>query len=400
MPQSAEVTPRRPSPSSAEPGGPSLVTQGAETEPGASEIVPGRPETVSTSLLESLTSAVAVADPETLGIRLLNAPFREWFPAPAEDADLVARLPGADPARLRERLARGRPYVYETEVRVGFRALSVHVEVRAVELDEGLAVVAEGVNVSRQKEAEYMLDSYSRMVERQTRALEQEKERVEKLLLNIMPRRVYEELKDFGTTSPQSFESASVLLLDFVGFTDMAISRDPGALIAELNDVFTSFDRIVEHFRCERIKTIGDAYMAVAGVPDPDPDHEHNLAHVALRMRRFLQKRNTSATNRWACRIGIGRGPLIGSIVGIQKYVYDIFGPAVNMAARLEHLAEPMQILITADTYDRIRDEFVALSAGEVEVRGFGVQQIYSLEDVARPAVTARPENGISAAPR
>jgi adenylate cyclase len=73
--------------------------------------------------------------------------------------------------------------------------------------------------------------------------------------------------------------------------------------------VFTSFDRIVEHFRCERIKTIGDAYMAVAGVPEPDPDHEHNLARAALRMRRFLEKRNGSAANRWQCRIGLGAGP-------------------------------------------------------------------------------------------
>jgi adenylate cyclase len=266
----------------------------------------------------------------------------------------------------------------------------VQVELRAARLAGEEVVLAEGVNISKQKEAEYMLDSYSRMVERQTRALEQEKERADKLLLNIMPRSVYEELKDFGTTTPQSFESASVLLLDFVGFTDMAISRDPGALIAELNDVFTSFDRIVEHFRCERIKTIGDAYMAVAGVPEADPDHEHNLAHVALRMRRFLLKRNASATNRWVCRIGIGRGPLIGSIVGIQKYVYDIFGPAVNMAARLEHMCEPMQILIGDDTYERIRDDFVAVPVAEVELRGFGLQKLYALEDVARPTVRSR----------
>jgi len=363
---------------------------------------PQRPATAPPALLESLSAAVAVAELESFRITLENARFRDWFPptAAGEDESLLTRLGDPDADRARDRLGRGRPYVFETEVRVGPRMLTVQVELRRALLEDGEVVLVEGVSISKQKEAEYMLDSYSRMVERQTRALEQEKERVEKLLLNIMPRRVYEELKDFGTTTPQSFDSASVLLLDFVGFTDMAISRDPGALIAELNDVFTSFDRIVEHFRCERIKTIGDAYMAVAGVPDPDPDHEHNLAHVALRMRRFLQKRNTSATNRWVCRIGIGRGPLIGSIVGIQKYVYDIFGPAVNMAARLEHMCEPMQILMTADTYDRIRDDFVALPVGDVELRGFGVQQVYSLEDTARPRVRALgAEGGAEARP-
>jgi adenylate cyclase len=354
------------------------------------------------ALLESLNAAVAAADPETLRIRVANARFQEWFATPegVDPEDLLGRVPGADPERARDRLERGRPYLLETEVRVGPRALSVGVELRRVELEDGPAVVVEGVSITKQKEAEYMLDSYSRMVERQTRALEQEKERVEKLLLNIMPRRVYEELKDFGTTTPQAFESASVLLLDFVGFTEMAISRDPGALIAELNDVFTSFDRIVEHFRCERIKTIGDAYMAVAGVPESDPDHDLNLAHAALRMRRFLEKRNASAANQWACRIGIGRGPVIGSIVGIQKYVYDIFGPAVNMAARLEHMCEPMQILIAADTHERIRDEFVTIPVGEVELRGFGKREVFSLEDVARPAVRGPGEGGAGAARR
>jgi class 3 adenylate cyclase len=214
--------------------------------------------------------------------------------------------------------------------------------------------------------------------------LEKEKERVEKLLLNIMPRTVYEELKDSGTTTPQTFDDISVLMLDFAGFTDMAISRDPGALIAELNDVFTSFDRIVEHFHCERIKTIGDAYMAVSGMPEPDPEHTIHLARVALRMRRFLERRNESAAHRWLCRIGIGSGPVIGSIVGIQKYVYDIFGPAVNISARLEALAEPMQILVTPEVAERIQDGFVLRSLGEVDIKGFGVQEVLALEDEAR----------------
>jgi adenylate cyclase len=338
---------------------------------------------VSCEVIDAVSAAVALSEPDTFTIQLENAPFRDWFPGAVGDS-LPQRLRIVDVARLRERLDRGRPYRFETELRVGPRTLSVQVEVRPVRLGDTSVIVAEAVNVSKQKETEYMLDSYSRMVERQTRALEQERDRVEKLLLNIMPRQVYEELKDSGTTTPQSFESASVLMLDFVGFTDMAISRDPGALIAELNDVFTSFDRIVEHFRCERLKTIGDAYMAVAGVPEPDPDHEHNLARAALRMRRFLEKRNTSSANRWQCRIGIGRGPVIGSIVGIQKYVYDIFGPAVNMASRLEQLCEPMQILVGTEIYERIRDDFVLRSLGEVEVKGFGVREIFSLEDEAR----------------
>jgi adenylate cyclase len=332
---------------------------------------------------DMLGAGVALADPDTLDVQLENRQFTEWFPARA-DVDVLSRIGAGDRSLLDSRIARGRPYRVEIELQRSIGSVHLLIELRPIATTTGTMVLVEAVNIGRQKEAEYMLDSYSRMVERQTRALEQEKERVEKLLLNIMPRRVYEELKDFGTTTPQSFPSASVLMLDFVGFTEMALSRDPGALIAELNDVFTSFDRIVEHFRCERIKTIGDAYMAVAGLPDPDPDHDHNLARAALRMRSFLRRRNTSHTNQWQCRIGIGRGPIIGSIVGIQKYVYDIFGPAVNLAARLEHVAEAGMILLGPETSDRIRDDFVLTSIGEVEIKGFGVQSLYALEDEAR----------------
>jgi adenylate cyclase len=336
-------------------------------------------------VLELLGGAVAVADPASWTVRYENARFGEWFPAgAASGATLLERVPGLDAERARERVDRGRPYRFEVEIRPGPRSVSLQVDLRGETVGGEAIVLVEAQNISKQKEAEYLLDSYSRLAERQNREVEKEKERVEKLLLNIMPRRVYEELKDSGTTTPQSFESASVLLLDFAGFTDMAISRDPGALIAELNDIFTSFDRIVDHFNCERIKTIGDAYMAVAGLPEPDPEHVIHLARAALRMRRFLERRNASAAQRWFCRIGIGTGPVIGSIVGIQKFVYDIFGPAVNLAARLESLAEPMQILVTGEMANQLRGDFVVRSVGDREVRGFGTQELFSLEDEAR----------------
>lgn len=336
-------------------------------------------------VLAALSSGVALADPGSGAVAYENDRFREWFPpVDAGDGELWRRLPGSDPERARARLGKGRSYRLETEVATGPRPFGVQVEVRPQTLGATPLLLVEAQNISRQKEAEYMLDSYSRLVERKTRELEKEKERVEKLLLNIMPRSVYEELRDFGTTTPQSFESASILMLDFAGFTEMAISRDPGALIAELNDVFTSFDRIIEHFHCERLKTIGDAYMAVAGVPEADPEHAVHLARAALRMRRFLERRNGTSPNRWRSRIGIGSGPVIGSIVGIQKYVYDVFGPAVNLASRLESECEPNQILVCAETAERIRDEFILQPMGRVDLKGFGAQEVFALRDEAR----------------
>jgi adenylate cyclase len=359
------------------------MSPGAGDGEGAGDGTERLPSRWSGEILESLETGVALLFPGETSPRYGNPRFREWFPG---DGDLLARLGGEGglPPRARERLDRNRAFRTEVEVRKGPRTVTLEVELRSVRGGDDPAILVEARNVSKRKEAEYLLDSYSRISERQTRELELEKERVEKLLLNIMPRRVYEELKDSGTTSPQTFESASVLLLDFAGFTDMAISRDPGALIAELNDIFTSFDRIADHFHCERIKTIGDAYMAVAGLPDPDPDHAVHLARAALRIRRFLERRNGSSRHQWQSRIGMGSGPVIGSIVGIQKYVYDIFGPAVNMSARLEALADPMQILVSAEMAGSLRDEFVLRSLGSADIKGFGPQEVFALEDEVR----------------
>ena len=233
-----------------------------------------------------------------------------------------------------------------------------------------------------------MVESYSKMVERQNRDLAKEKERVEKLLLNIMPRTIYEEWKEFGVTAPQRFDDAAILMLDFVSSTDMDIARDPPALVAELNDIFTSFDRIVEQFGGERLKTMGDAYMAVCGVPEPGPDDARNIARIALRMVRYLERRNPAQANQWVCRIGINAGPVVGSIIGVQKYVYDIFGPGVGLAARLEALSNPMEITLADDLYERIRDDVSVRSLGECDIKGFGRKRIYTLEgmtDLALP---------------
>jgi adenylate cyclase len=336
-------------------------------------------------VMQSLGTALAVADGDSWVLELENATFFRWFPPTEEAADdtVAVRLPTLPSERARSRLSSRRSFTHEVEVKDGARSVSVRLTLRLVEHAGREVVLVEGVDVSKQKEAEYMLDSYSQMVERNTRALQREKERVEKLLLNIMPRTVFNEMTEYGTVTPQRFDNATILMLDFVGFTSMAISRDPGALIAELNDIFTGFDRIVELFGCERLKTIGDAYVAVAGLPDPSPDHAQDIARVALRIRRYIEKRNASHPEQWLCRIGINTGPVIGSIVGVQKYVYDIFGPGVNLAARMESMAEPMTILVSANTVELIRNDFVLTELGDVEIKGFGTQPVWSLDGEA-----------------
>jgi class 3 adenylate cyclase len=340
-------------------------------------------------LLESAGVGLALAEPQSLAVAFANHRFTEWFPACAEEATpLDELLTGLDVERMRSRLADDRPYRVELELKVGRRAMTVTVDVKHHIGDETDLLVVECQNITKLKELEYMVESYSKMVERQNRDLAKEKERVEKLLLNIMPRTIYEEWKEFGVTAPQRFDDAAILMLDFVSSTEMDIARDPPALVAELNDIFTSFDRIVEQFGGERLKTMGDAYMAVCGVPEPGPDDARNIARIALRMVRYLERRNPAQANQWVCRIGINAGPVVGSIIGVQKYVYDIFGPGVGLAARLEALSNPMEITLAEDLYERIRDDVTVRSLGECDIKGFGRKKVYTLEgmtDLALP---------------
>jgi class 3 adenylate cyclase len=344
-------------------------------------------ETFLRNLLQTMGDGVAVVDRDSLEVVFENGRFFEWFPPDEEVHDsLAARLPQLDLEQARARIERRGKYGFDVEVGEGARQVSLAGELRECELAGVSYLVLEVHDVTKRREAEYLLDSYSKMVERHTRELEREKNRVEKLLLNIMPRAVYEEMRDSGFTTPQRFDDATILMLDFVGFTDMAIARDPTGLITELNDIFTVFDRIVEHFGCDRMKTIGDAYMAVSGLPEPNAEHAQSLARVARRMRRYIEKRNASHAEQWYCRIGLHSGPVIGSIVGVQKYVYDVFGPGVNLASRMEELAEPMQILVSADTYALVRDEFELAELGEHEVKGFGTQRVYALLGEGAPS--------------
>lgn len=332
-------------------------------------------------LIQSLGIGIAVVDPESWSILFENAKFFQWIPAVEDtEAPLTARIPDLKTDRALERIEKGRIYKFEYESKSETRSLPLSIEIQKLPNSESGELLVECHNVSKQKESEYMLESYSKMVEKNTRELEREKERGEKLLLNIMPRSIYEEMRDFGTTTPQRFDNATILMLDFVGFTDMTISRDPTGLIAELNDMFTAFDRISELFGCERIKTIGDAYMAVSGLPEATPDHACNVAKVALRIMRYLDKRNQAHPEPWLARIGINSGPVVGSMVGIQKYVYDIFGPGVNLAARMESNSEPMRITMTKDTYEQVKDDFHCTSRGEFEIKGFGTQELYFLD--------------------
>jgi adenylate cyclase len=337
-------------------------------------------------LLQSVGVGLAVLAPDTLEVLFKNQRFGEWFPAAdGHGTGLDRLLPALDVAALRKAAAAGERFTAQTEVKVRRRTLVLTLDVTPQSHGDLAVLILEAQNISKIRELEYMIESYSQMVEKQNRTLHREKERVERLLLNIMPKSVYEELKTFGVTTPQKFEHASTLMLDFLDFTKMSLAREPSALVADLNDIFTTFDRIAEQFGCERIKTMGDAYVAVSGVPEPDPEHAANIARAALLFRRYLERRNQSHAEAWHCRIGIATGPLIGSIVGIQKYVYDIFGPGVNLTARMEQQSGPMQIALPEEMHAMIRQEFRCTDRGVHEIKVISRKRLYTLEASGEP---------------
>jgi class 3 adenylate cyclase len=334
---------------------------------------------INEQLLRAIGVGIAIVGEDTLDFRFNNEKFSEWFGEIEAEATLSDIFPNIDIEQMRTDLEAGRSHAIEIKVKPKRRILIIALSLSRAQSNEQSLLVIECQNITRIRELESMIDSYSAMVERNTREIEREKDRVERLLLNIMPKSVYEEFKTFGVVSPQLYEDVSVVMLDFIGFTKMVTEVDPNVIVGELNDIFTAFDRISEQFGCERIKTMGDAYLAVAGMPDPNPEHARAVANCAIRFVRYLERRNQSSAIQWQCRVGIATGSVVGSVVGVQKYVYDIFGYAVNLASRLQLFAGPMSIVAHDEMKNSLVEEFSLTDLGHHEVRGLGQMRLISL---------------------
>lgn len=338
-------------------------------------------EAINEQLLRAIGVGVALLNRSTLNFQFTNDTFEEWFADRLSSRQLTEVFEDLDVAALNDALTSSGRYTAEIKQKRKRRTMVIAADFTATKDAGQELVVLVCQNITRIRELESMIDSYSMMVERNTREIKREKEQVEKLLLNIMPRSVYEEYKTFGVVTPQLYDPVSVLMLDFVGFSDMVASADPSVTVSELNDIYSAFDRIGEQFGCERIKTVGDAYITVAGLPDPTPEHAKAVADTAIRFVRYLERRNTSHPNQWRCRIGLASGAVVGSVVGIQKYVYDIFGPAVNLATRLQEFSEPMQISVENAVALTLRGQFDIEDIGERDIRGFDRQPVWRLHD-------------------
>lgn len=218
-------------------------------------------------------------------------------------------------------------------------------------------------------------------IEKQHTALGVEKQKSDNLLLNILPEEIAEELKNTGHSEARLYENVSVLFTDFVNFTKLSENMTPQQLVAEIDHCFKGFDEIITEFGIEKIKTIGDAYLAVSGLPVADEKHAIKMVQAALKIKAFMQeyKADRMAQNRpyFDLRFGIHSGSLVAGIVGTKKFAYDIWGDTVNTAARMEQSGVPGKINISEATYALVKDTFACESRGLVEAKNKGAMEMY-----------------------
>ncbi len=200
------------------------------------------------------------------------------------------------------------------------------------------------------------------------------------LLLNVFPKEVATLLKKKHQVIATTYDNISVLFADLAGFTNLSAQMKPDEVAQLLNEVFTCFDQLIDKYGIEKIKTIGDCYMAAAGVPQPRPDHAEVIARAALDMRTYLET-HKFCDRHLQFRIGINSGPVVAGVIGRKKFIYDIWGDTVNTASRMESHGAPNCIQISKATHDLIRDKFTCAPKREIEVKDKGVMEVWYLLD-------------------
>ncbi len=208
--------------------------------------------------------------------------------------------------------------------------------------------------------------------------LKEEKNLLEKLLYSTFPSKVADKLKTKGKVSTQYYDKVSILFTDFVGFTIISSKMHASRLMKELDDCFSSFDRIIQKYGLERIKTIGDAYMCAGGVPTANRTNPLDIILAAFEMQNFMKARfEEKKGNYWQCRLGISTGRVVAGIVGETRLAYDIWGDAVNVASRMESNGEVYKVNVSRETYDLIKDFFICEQRPNIEIKGKGIMETF-----------------------
>ena len=235
-----------------------------------------------------------------------------------------------------------------------------------------------GAYAMRARRINQQNERLERLVAERTRELVEEKDKSERLLLNILPGPIAAELREHGVATTRLYEDVSILFTDFQDFTRTCSNIDPERLVEELNEVFAAFDDICRSHRLEKLKTIGDAFMAAGGLPVINQHHPVDAVEAAIEMMEFLAERNQQpGQTPFQLRIGIHTGPVVAGVIGRWKFAYDIWGDAVNTASRMESSGLAGEINISRTTYDRVRHAFVCEARGQVLAKGKGALEMF-----------------------
>jgi adenylate cyclase len=208
-----------------------------------------------------------------------------------------------------------------------------------------------------------------------------EQKRSDELLLNILPQSVADELKIKGAAEPRHYDEVTVLFSDFTGFTTISEQLTPKELVEELDACFKGFDEIITKYKLEKIKTIGDAYMAAGGLPNLDPEHPRRMVLAALEIQHFLfdrqAERSAKGLPSFQARIGIHTGEIVAGVVGLKKFAYDIWGDTVNVASRMESNSMPGRVNISTQTHELVKDFFECESRGKINAKNKGEIEMF-----------------------
>ncbi|MBK8954722.1 MAG: hypothetical protein IPM34_04090 [Saprospiraceae bacterium] len=241
------------------------------------------------------------------------------------------------------------------------------------------------------KDNEIIIQSQNIMLEskvkERTQELALEKKKTDELLLNILPEETADELKQSGSAKAKRYDSVTVMFTDFQNFTKTSEQLAPEELVQEINRYYIVFDNIISKYPIEKIKTIGDSYMCVGGLPTANASHAHDIVQAALEFQKFMEtnKRELSAKGLrfFELRIGIHTGPVVAGIVGIRKFAYDIWGDTVNIASRMESSGEIGKVNVSGTTYELIKDQFNCFYRGKIEAKHKGQIDMYFVEEKA-----------------
>ena len=218
-------------------------------------------------------------------------------------------------------------------------------------------------------------------VRERTKKIEEQKEIADKLLMNVLPKEIAEELKEHGRSLPQFYEKVTVLFADLVGFTKIAEKMTPEELVQELDDCFQAFDEILERNHMEKIKTIGDGYMGAGGLPIQNDTNPIDAVKAGLEILTYMNKQNEKRMlqrkRTWQVRIGIHTGELVAGVIGKNKFAYDIWGDTVNLASRMESSGESDKVNISGLTYELVKDNFECIHRGKIQAKSKGDVDMY-----------------------